>query len=129
MRTVLALLLFPLVGFVGSIGYVLLIGKVLGRGDFVLFAAVFVFPVLTLVCGALWLAIVRLWESRSQRHTSTMRAVGVSIAVALACGLVIAGPRGFTLAGGSELVNVFLLVTVPIGAVLHRKVAPSRVKE
>ena len=123
MRSVLALLLFPLVGLVGAIGYVFLIGRVLGRGDLALVGAIVTLPVFTLLCGILWFGLLRWLEGKAGRQMGTAGALVLSAGVAVTFGLVVVGPRGFTLAGGAELINFSLLVLVAIGALLHRRVS------
>lgn len=118
MRPVLPLLAFPIVGFLGAIPYIFLIGRVLGRGDLALVAAIVVLPIFATVCGVIWWLSLGFLERRGEAWSGGKRLLLAAV-VALLAGIVLAGPRGFTLAGGSELVNWALLLVVSAGALLY----------
>lgn len=121
-REVLSLLLIFLpIGILGAIGYIFFIGRILGRGDLALVGALFTLPLFILVCGAIWLTALTLLDRRRGQPLALGSSTLLALGVALLFGLVVAGPRGFTLAGGSELVNVALLLFVGIAAFLHRR--------
>lgn len=125
MRKIVALLAFPIAGFVWSIGYLFLMGRILGRGDLAMVGAVVTFPAFGFACGLVWLATIALLERRGMR-LSPPRAMGLALFVALIAGLVLTGPRGFTLAPGAELFNVFLLLIVGTGALVAGRIDGER---
>lgn len=127
MRRILGLLAFPVAGFVWAIGYLFLMGRVLDRGSLALVGAVITFPLFGFVCGLAWIGAVALLERGGMRLTAT-RATGLALCVALLAGLLVSGPRGFTLAPGSELFNVFLLLIAGSGALVAWRIDRGRVR-
>jgi hypothetical protein len=125
LRRIFALLAFPIAGFVWSIGYLFLMGRILGRGDLAMVGAVVTFPVFGFACGLVWLTSIAFLE-RGGTRLSALRAIGLALCVAVIAGLVLTGPRGFTLAPGAELFNVFLLLIVGTGAFVAWRIDGER---
>jgi hypothetical protein len=117
-RPVLALIAFPVVGFGWALLYVSLISRVLDRGSLALAAAIVMLPVLGLAAGLLWIALVWGVERRTNRLGVVPRLL-LTIPIALVLGLLLAGPRGFTLAPGAELFNVVLIIVLSTGALAY----------
>jgi hypothetical protein len=118
---ILGLVVFFLVGVVVGIAYIVIVGNILGRGGdgFGLVAALFSFPLFGTMCGVAWIA-VWLVHHRFAGPMSQQRSLAASAVLALLVALVIAGPRGFTMAGGSTLFNYFLIALVVAAARAHR---------
>lgn len=108
-----------------SIAYIIIVTRVFGvtGGPFGLAAALVSFPLMIMffaVVGWLpfWLFHRYKWGAMSHG-----RVLLFGLGGGLLLSMVVAGPRGFTLAGGSELVNYALTAGVALGAVAHNSVA------
>jgi hypothetical protein len=108
-----------------SIAYVLIVTRVFGvtGGPFGLAAALFSFPLMIILFAVvIWLPFW-LFHRFKWGKMSHGRAFLFGLLGGLLLSIFIAGPRGFTLAGGSELVNYALTAGVMLGAVVHNAVA------
>jgi hypothetical protein len=114
-------LAFPIAGFIWSIAYLFLMGRVLERADLAMVGAIVTFPFYGLACGLVWMAAVAFVE-RDGARLSAIRALALALGLSLIAGLFVAGPRGFTLAPGAELFNFFLLLIVCTGALVAWRV-------
>ena len=119
LRAILALFAFPVVGFGWALGYVFLIGSILDRGSLAFAATIVMLPILSLVAGVLWIVLVRGVEWRSNGRLPTPRRLLLTIPVALVLGFLLAGPRGFTLAPGAEMINIALMIVLSTGAIAY----------
>lgn len=120
-RHVLALLIFPVVGFVVAIVWLIITTKVFGIGTtgFGNAAVIFVLPVLGAAIGIfLWLP---LWfvHDRKLGRPGVMRAFLFGLALAGVVSLVFMGPSGFTTRGGAALLGYALLAMCAIAAAGH----------
>lgn len=111
---------FFLVGIVSGIAYVYIVGKVLDRGGdgFGVSAAIVTFPILAIILGALW-SIILLIHEKAKGPMGAGRVILFSAILGLIASMVIAGPRGFTMHGGSVLFNWFLIDLVIGGALIQ----------
>lgn len=126
MRGILGFFVFPLVGFVAAIVYVSVMTQGFGRGDLALAAAFVNVPVLVSFCGVVWVLLRWGVERRRRRRMGAGAELVLGLAVALVVGLGVAGPGGFTLSAGAELINVVLLVTVPLAILVYRRAEGPR---
>jgi hypothetical protein len=112
---------FPLAGFAVAILYLLIVGTVLGRGSgmdgMALAASIITFPFLAGACGLLvWVPLWLLYDRRLGRM-SAGRALLLGALLGLLVSMLIAGPGGFLLRGGSPLFNYFFPVILAAGGV------------
>ena len=113
---------FLAIGVVAGFAYLIMMGTVLGRRGIENVGAIVTLPMFALFAGVLWIAVDGL-VSRRSGPIAPARALLYGAALGLLLSLLIAGPRGFTLAGGSTLVSYFLIVVAAGGAGLHRLLA------
>ena len=108
-----------------SIAYVLIVSRVFGvtGGPFGLAAALFSFPLMIMLFAVVVWLPAWLFHRSKWGKMSHGRVLLLSLGGGLILSLIIAGPRGFTLAGGSELVNYALTAGVVLGAFAHNAVA------
>lgn len=121
----LGLVLWLAIAIGVTIAYILIVTRVFGvtGGPFGLAAALISFPLMIMFfAGGGWLP-VWLFHRHKWGKMSHGRVLLLSLAGGLILSLLIAGPRGFTLAGGSELVNYALTAGVVLGAFAHNAVA------
>ena len=128
MRRMVGVLAFPIAGFIWSIAYLFLMGRILDRGDLAMVGAIVTFPFYGLACGLVWMAAVAFLEREGVR-LSAVRALALAFGLSLVAGLFVAGPQGFTLAPGAELFNIFLLLIVCTGAFVAWRVERGRPME
>ncbi len=114
----LGLVAFFLTGVIGGFAYVLLMAQGFGRRGLEDVGAIAFMPILGLAIGVLWLALNWFLTRRSGPLPSG-RAALYGAVLGLAVGMLLAGPRGFTPAGGSALVNYFTIGIGALGAWLH----------
>jgi hypothetical protein len=115
---------FVLIGVGAAILYLLIVGKLLGRGGdgFGLTAALFMFPILACTTGVLcWLP---LWLLHNHRWgpMPALRALLLGAFIGALVSMVIAGPGGFLLRGGAPLFNYFLILILALGGLVHNRV-------
>ena len=80
-------------------------------------------PMLGLFMGAAWIAADFFLTRRTRRSISAGRAALYGVLLGLIVGMMMAGFRGFTMAGGSTLFNYFTMGIGGMGAWLHRRLA------
>ncbi len=112
---------FVLIGVAVAIFYMLIVGKLLGRGGdgFGLVGAIFTLPVLAGTSAIFcWLP---LWLLHNHRlgTMSPQRALVLGAGIGALVAIVIAGPNGFMLSGGAPLFNYFLILMLAAGAFVH----------
>jgi hypothetical protein len=120
MHTV-GLVAFVMIGIAVAILYMWIVGGVLDRGGdgFGLVGAIVTFPLLALTTGLFcW---VPLWLLHNHKFgpMSVSRAALLGLIVGLLVSIVVAGPSGFTMRGGSVLFNYFLMLLTTLGALVH----------
>jgi hypothetical protein len=120
MHTV-GLVAFVMIGIAVAILYMWIVGRVLGRGGdgFGLVGAIVTFPMLAFTTGLFcW---VPLWLLHNDKFgpMSVSRAALLGLIVGLLVSIVVAGPSGFTMRGGSVLFNYFLMLLTTLGALVH----------
>lgn len=119
----LGLVGFFLTGVVFGFGYLFLMGSVLGRRGIENVGAIVTFPMLGLFMGAAWIAAAYFLARRTGRAIPAGRAALYGALMGLIVGLLMAGFRGFTMAGGSTLFNYFTIGIGAMGAWLHSLLA------
>jgi len=116
----LGLVVFLFTGVLTGIAYLVIVGTLLDKGGdgFGLVGALFSFPIFALFGGGIWIVIRLLhdWKRGPMSLGLSMLLAGI---FGLLMALVLAGPRGFTMHGGSTLFNYFIMVMVFIGALAH----------
>jgi hypothetical protein len=118
--SVIGVVAFLTTGVVTGILYIIVVGKILDRGGdgFGLVGAIVMFPLFITFAGLGWLV---LWHLHTWKLglMPTGRVIVGSVLFGLLISLVIAGPRGFTMHGGSTLINYFLIGGTLVGALGH----------
>lgn len=112
---------FIIVGFMTGVAYLLIVGKVLGKGGdgFGLGAAVITFPILAALGSIVWI-VFDLAYRRRMKVLNVKATMLYAAVLGLFMSLLIAGFRGFTMHGGSTLFNYFVIAFMLIGALQHR---------
>ncbi|MBL4757701.1 MAG: hypothetical protein JKY32_08710 [Rhizobiales bacterium] len=124
LRHLVGLILFLVIGFAVAAIWIFVLTKIfnIDRGGFGLGAGVVVFPVMASIYGLfLWLPV---WIIHNRRwgEMSSMRAILIGLVTGFFIAMVMAGLRGFTLAGGSELFGWATIAVTTIGAWSHNKI-------
>jgi hypothetical protein len=112
---------YIMIGVGVGILYILIVGKVLGRGGdgFGLSASIITFPLLACTSALFcWLPLSLLHNYRVG-SMSTSRALLLGFTVGVLMAFVVAGPNGFMLSGGAPLFNYFLIMMTTAGGVVH----------
>jgi hypothetical protein len=115
------LLAFVMIGVGVAILYLLIVGRMLGRGGdgFGLTASIFVFPILAFTSGLFcWLPLWLLHNYRVGAMPAS-RAGLLGLIVGVLISIVIAGPNGFALSGGAPMFSYFTMVITTLGGVVH----------
>jgi hypothetical protein len=119
---------FVLIGVGVAMLYMLVVGKLLGRGGdgFGLAASIFTFPLLA--CTSAVFCWLPLWLLHYHRlgAMSPGRALLLGAVIGAVVAFVIAGPGGFLLQGGAPLFNYFLILMLAAGALVHNWVASGK---
>jgi hypothetical protein len=120
-RHIVGVVAFVMIGVAMAFLYLLIVGKLLGRGGdgFGLTAAILMFPILA--GSAVLFCWLPLWFLHHHRlgAMSPGRALLLGSAIGALIAIVIAGPSGFALRGGAPLFNYFLILIVASGALVH----------
>jgi hypothetical protein len=119
----IGLVAFAFVGFVIAIIYLLIVGRMFGRGSgmdgLALAASIVTFPMLAAMCGLLGWVPLWLLHNRRLGRMSAARALLLGLLLGLVVSLITAGGNGFVLRGGAPLFNYFFTLIVAGGAVCH----------
>ena len=112
---------FVMIGVGVAILYLLIVGKLLGRGGdgFGLTASAAAFPIFAGTSAVFcWLP---LWLLHNHRWgvMPAARALLLGAAIGAALAIVIGGPTGFLLRGGAPLFNYFLILLLAAGGFVH----------
>jgi hypothetical protein len=108
---------FVLIGVGVAILYLLIVGRLLGRGGdgFGLAASLFLFPILACTSAVFW------WLLHNHRWGAmpAVRALLLGAAIGAVVSIAVAGPSGFLLRGGAPLFNYFLILILALGGLVH----------
>jgi len=114
---------FALVGFGVALFYLLIVGRMLGRGSgmdgLALVASIVTFPFLAAVSALLgWIPLWLLYNHRRGRMSAGRALLLGALLGAVIC-MIFVGPGGFVLRGGAPLFNYFLILILAVGGALH----------
>ena len=119
---------FVLIGLGVALLYMLIVGKLLGRGGegFGLTAAILTFPLLA--CTSAVFCWLPLWLLHNHRLgvMPPGRALLLGGLIGAVIAVVIAGPGGFLLSGGAPLFGYFLILMLAAGGFVHNRVASGK---
>ena len=124
LRHMVGLILFPAIGFVVAILWLMFVTKVLGIGQtgFGLAAVVVVLPIYAIGFGVLaWLPIWILYD-RKKGQMSSLTALIIGLVTGFILVLVVAGFRSFGPAPGAQYFGWALLAMTTIGGWSHNKI-------
>ena len=116
----LGLVGFFVAGIINGLIYMLIVNKLLGLGGEGCgnAAAVVTFPLFGLSVGSAWMLLWVVHEQVAKRM-ALHRVIILGLALGLFASLIVVGPDGFALRGGSALINYFLIDLTGGGAIIH----------
>lgn len=123
-RHALGVLLFPVIGFVVGISWLVVTAKFLGVGTtgFGNAAIILVMPVWALLMGALLWLPWWLIHRRFLGRMSGVRALLSGAAIGVLVTMVMTGPAGFTMRGGAELLGYAIMAVMAAGGMAHNAI-------